>query len=131
MNEKRPLGIQLISGFYIFGGLVLLFTAFFTNLGTEVYDIAYRLGMPWLPEFYCRIGLAVLSFIMAYGLLKLRKWGFWLFTIYNIYFFMVSWILYAKNHEHLFSGNLSWSILMLVYLIIKRKEFIRPKVTGG
>ena len=121
--NNRSFGIMFISGFYIFGGIVLLFTAFFTNPSIEKFGIATRLGVPWFPEFYARVGLALLAFIMAYGLLKLTKWGFWFFVIYNIYFFIVSANLYNSTGQQLFSGNLIWSLFMIFYMFFKRKDF--------
>ncbi|MEK4343727.1 hypothetical protein [Paenibacillus sp. FSL P4-0184] len=73
---KRPLGVTLISCFYIIGALVLIFTAIFFN--ADGFGIAYRFGLPKFPEQIFRVILAVASLILIYGYMGLKKWGFWL-----------------------------------------------------
>lgn len=91
MVEKRPWGITLIGYFYIFGAIVLLITLF-TN-STDEFGIAVRVGLSNTPENIVKILLAVISLVIAYGYLKLEKWGYWFMTTHSIYFLIVSFIL--------------------------------------
>jgi uncharacterized membrane protein (DUF2068 family) len=121
MAEKRPLGITLIGCFYIFGALILVVTLF-TN-PTEQFGIAVRFGVPEVPENIMRVSVSIISLIMAYGFLNLKKWGYWLMLIYTTYFLIVSISLSSQYHQQLFYGNVIWSITVLIYTLYKRKFF--------
>jgi hypothetical protein len=43
----------------------------------DQFGIAVRFGLPDVPENIIRAIVAAVSLIMAYGYLKLEKWGFW------------------------------------------------------
>ncbi len=47
---KRPIGVSLISYFYIFGAMVLLFTAIFYNAEANSISIAERFGLTIVPD---------------------------------------------------------------------------------
>ena len=64
---KRPLGVSLISYFYIFGAIVLLFTAVFYNADANSIGIAERFGMPNVSERLMRVIVAIFSLVMVYG----------------------------------------------------------------
>lgn len=122
MSEKRPLGITLIGYFYIFGAIVLLVTLF-TN-PTEQYGIDVRFGLPKAPEGMMKVVVSIISLIMAYGYLKLKKWGFWFMITYSIFFLVVSIILSQQYNNQLFWGNVIWSIVVLIYTLMRRKFFL-------
>ncbi|CAH2213894.1 hypothetical protein [Tepidibacter aestuarii] len=121
MVEKRPLGITLIGYFYIFGAVVIAITLF-TN-AKDQFGIAVRFGVPNFPENIMRVLVSMISLIMAYGYLKLEKWGYWLMLIYTIYFLTVSITLYQQYNQQPFYGNIIWSIIVLIYTLLKRKYF--------
>ncbi|MDI3310563.1 MAG: hypothetical protein QJR05_03950 [Thermoanaerobacterium sp.] len=121
MGEKRLFGITLIGYFYIFGAIVLLVTLF-TNSADE-FGIAVRVGLPNIPENIVKILLVVISLVIAYGYLKLEKWGYWFMTTYSIYFLIVSLILSLQYKQQPFYGNVIWSIIVLMYTLRKRKYF--------
>ncbi|WP_339265580.1 hypothetical protein [Paenibacillus sp. FSL R5-0470] len=73
---KRPLGVTLISCFYIIGALVLIFTAIFFNADADGFGIAYRFGLPNFPEQIFRVILAVASLILIYGYMGLKNGDF-------------------------------------------------------
>lgn len=121
MGEKRSLGITLIGYYYIFGSIVLIITLF-TNT-TEQYGIAVRFGLPNVPENIMKVLVSIFSLIMAYGYLKLEKWGYWFMITYTIYFLVVSINLSRQYNHQLFYGNVIWSIIVLIYTLSKIKYF--------
>ena len=121
MSEKRPLGITLIGYFYVFGAVVLMLI-FLTN-ATQQFGIAVRFGVPNVPEGLMRIIVSIVSLILAYGYLKLEKWGYWFMITYTIYFLVVSITLSQQYKQQLFYGNIIWSIIVLIYTLAKRKHF--------
>jgi hypothetical protein len=121
MVKKRPQGITLIGYFYIWGAIVLLATLF--TSGADEFGIAVRIGLPVIPENTAKILMAVISLLIAYGYLKLKKWGYWVMAIYSSYFIIVSLILSLQYKQQLFYGNVIWSIIVLIYTLKKRKYF--------
>ncbi|MBU3142553.1 hypothetical protein [Clostridium sp. CF012] len=127
MGKKRPLGITLIGYFYIFGAIVLIITLF-TN-ATEKYGIAVRVGLPNVPERLMKVLVSIIFLIIAYGYLKLKKWGWWLMIAYTIYLLVVSIILSNQYKQQLFYGNAQWSIIVLIYTLYKRSYFNKSQIT--
>ncbi|KAA1177507.1 hypothetical protein [Paenibacillus sp. B2(2019)] len=126
---KRPLGVILISCFYIIGALVLIFTAIFFNADADAdgFGIAYRFGLPNFPEQIFRVILAVASLILIYGYMGLKKWGFWLMIIYSFGFGLISYNLLSSHNQQPFIGNVSWSVIVLIYTFFVRKSFFLTK----
>lgn len=121
MAQERPLGLTLFGCFYIFGAFVLIVTLF-TN-PTEQFGISVRFGLPNVPENIMRALVSVISLIMAYGYLKLKKWGYWFMIIYTIYFLVVSIYLLIQYGQQPFFGNVLFSITVLIYTLNKRRYF--------
>ena len=128
MGGKRPLGITLIGYFYIFGSIILLITLFTNPI--EQYGIAVRFGLPNVPENIMKVLVSMFSLIMAYGYLKLEKWGYWFMITYTLYFLVVSINLSQQYNEQPFYGNVIWSIMVLVYTFNKRKYFDMSKFSS-
>lgn len=118
---KRPLGVSLISSFYIFGAVVLIYTAVFFN--PDEFGIADRFGLPNFPEHPFRIILAVVSLIIIYGYIRLKRWGFWLMILYSFGFGLLSFILLRSTNQQPFTGNFIWSVIVLIYTLYVRKSF--------
>lgn len=121
MNDKRPLGVTLIGYFYVFGSIILIITLF-TN-PSDQYGIAVRFGLPDVPEKIMKVLVSIISLIMAYGYLNLKKWGYWFLMTYTIYFLVVSFTLAQQYNQQIFYSNMIWSILVLLYTFTKRKYF--------
>lgn len=122
---KRPLGISFISYFYIFGAFILLFSLFFYDSTNNQINIASRIGLPNAPEKLTRVIVAILSLAIAYGFLKLRKWGFWLMITYSIVFGLISYVLVLNHPQQPFIGNMIWSFIVLSYTIYQRRAFFQ------
>lgn len=120
---KRPLGVSLISYLYIFGAVVLIITAIFFNPDANEFGIADRFGLPNFPEQPFRIILAVVSLIIIYGYIRLKRWGFWLMILYSFGFGLISYILLFSYNQQPFTGNFIWSLIVLIYTFYVRKSF--------
>lgn len=119
MIQQRPKFLSFIGYFYCFGALILLF-----SLGTDQeVGMAVRFGIPNVPETIVRVSIAVIALVMAYGYLKLTRWGFWLTILYTILFSLISINLVSSYNSQPFIGNAIWSVIVLVYTIVKRKYF--------
>jgi hypothetical protein len=119
MEMKRPFGITLIGYFYIFGAIVLLLT-----LGVkQEIGMNIRFGVPYIPETVVRIFIIAVSLIIAYGYLNLKKWGYFSMIIYSILFLIISLNQVSVYNSQPIIGNAIFSIIVLIYTVIKRKYF--------
>ena len=119
MITKRPSGITFIGYFYVFGSIVLLL-----SLGVkQEVAINVRFGVPYLPEMIVRIFIALFSIAMAYGYLKLKKWGYWTVIIYSILFLLLSLNQISHYNSQPFIGNAIFSIIVLIYTFMSRRSF--------
>ncbi|MFJ7679627.1 hypothetical protein ACIQXQ_16430, partial [Peribacillus sp. NPDC097198] len=112
-----------ISYFYIFGAIILIFTAIFFEPNADELGLVERFGIDYLPERLFRILLAVFTFIMIYGYMRLKRWGFWMMILYSIGFGFISYILTPSFNQQPFIGNVIWSGIMLIYSFSIRKSF--------
>lgn len=122
---KRPLGVSIIGYFYIFGSIVLLFTAIFYQAGADTIGISERFGVSFLPERIMRVFVAFFSLLMAYGYMRLKKWGFWLLITYSVLFGFISFILLTNEPQQPFIGNFVFSVIVLIYTIYVKEEFFK------
>jgi hypothetical protein len=81
---KRPLGVSLISYFYIFGAIILLFTAIFYDADANSIGIADRFGLRNIPERLMRVMWLYSHWEWSYGYIRMKKWGFWLMITYSV-----------------------------------------------
>ena len=119
---STPIGVLLIASFYILGAIVLVVLRF-TNPEQAAVVIAERHGLPastgsWILPMVAGIGL-----LIAFGLLSLSRWGFFLAIAYLLHFGTVN--LYMSNAAWVTvnCGNSIWSSLVIGYLILVRKRF--------
>ncbi|MFF3099547.1 hypothetical protein [Viridibacillus arvi] len=122
---ERPIGVTLISFFYIFGAVVLLLTSIFYHHEPNGIGIAERFGIPNGPERLVRVILALTTFVMVYGYANLKKWGFWSMIVYSILFGLLSITLMTSQNIHPFLGNLIWSLIIIVYSICVKSDFFK------
>ncbi|KAA0566734.1 hypothetical protein ACQCWA_04500 [Rossellomorea aquimaris] len=122
---KRPLGVSIIGYFYIFGSIVLLFTAIFYQAGADTIGISERFGVSVLPERIMRVLVAFFSLLMAYGYMRLKKWGFWLLITYSVLFGFISFILLTNEPQQPFIGNFVFSVIVLIYTIYVKEAFFK------
>ncbi|MBP1947538.1 hypothetical protein [Virgibacillus litoralis] len=124
---KRPLGVSLISYFYIFGAFVLIVTALFFDADAYEFGIADRFGLPSFPEQLFRLIVAVASLIVIYGYMRLKRWGFWLMILYSLGFGLISFVLLFSYNQQPFIGNHIWSLIVLIYTFMLERPFFLQK----
>ncbi|MFJ8262637.1 hypothetical protein ACIQ4I_11905 [Rummeliibacillus sp. NPDC094406] len=124
---KKPIGVTLISYFYIFGIAALIFITFFLHQIAHIFVFAERFGFPDFPEELFRVLLAIVTLIVIYGYMNLKAWGFWLMVLYSISFGIVSYLLLLSYNKQLFIGNFIWSAIVLIYSISVHKSFFNTK----
>ena len=122
LKVNIPFGLLLISIFYTFGAVVLLILMFSNPLETSS-AIAKAHGLPtstgnWILPF-----VAGLSLLIAYGLFSLSRWGYVLSILYLAYFGSVSALMFSIHADSVHLGNLLWTLLVLIYLILVRRSF--------
>ncbi|PFG03494.1 hypothetical protein [Bacillus sp. es.034] len=127
---KRPLGVSLIGYFYIFGAVVLVFTAIFYQADADAISISERFGVSILPERMMRIVLALFSLLMVYGYMKLKRWGFWLIVSYSVLFGVISSVIGANQPHQPFIGNVIFSVIVLIYTIYVKGAFFNTAERG-
>ena len=127
---KRPIGVSLISYFYLFGAVVLLVTSVFYDPNANSIGMADRFGLPDAPERLVRVCTAFLSLGMIYGYMRLKKWGFWLMITYSVVFGFISSILVSNQSQQPFFGNMLFSVVVIVYTIYVRKNFLQTYDQG-
>ncbi|SDL05590.1 hypothetical protein [Natronincola ferrireducens] len=123
MTTKRPKGVTFIGYFYIFGAIALLLSLV---LGTKQdVPIGLRFGMPHVPENVIVPFIVVLSLVISYGYLTLKKWGYWLMILYSLLFLLISLSLLIEYNTQPFIGNTIWSIFVIIYTSRKKKAFLK------
>ena len=124
-NPNRPLGILLISIFYLFGAVVL-FISMFTNYAGVAEQITLVHGLPISLKLIVLPLIAILAIGISYGLFSLSRWGYILTMIYLIYFGTIGLLLSMPFGGQTFMGNFMWSVLVVTYLLFNGKLFIHP-----
>nr|WP_255648180.1 hypothetical protein [Pseudalkalibacillus hwajinpoensis] len=115
----------MISYFYIFGAIILLFTGVFYNADANSIGIAERFGLPNAPERLIRGTLAAFSLVMVYGYIRLKKWGFWVMVNYSIIFGVISSLLITNQSYQPYVGNLIFSIGVLAYTLYVKDIYFK------
>jgi hypothetical protein len=129
---KRPIGVTLISYFYLFGAAVLFISAIFYDAGANTIGIAERFGLPHAPERMMRFLIALLSLVLVYGYIRLTNWGYWFMIVYSILFgcISISALLISNPSPQPFLGNMIFSLVVLMYTIYVRKSFLQSSKQG-
>ena len=132
IRKHVPLGIWLIGSFYAFGALVLLIALFIHGSNVRgVIAAAHGLSAAIGGEFV--LAIAALALILAYGLISLSRWGFFLAIGYSVFLcanslahggLTFAWTAQPQLQFHF--ANLLWSAAVLIYLLVKRKSFFTP-----
>lgn len=121
---KNPLGVYLISAFYLFGAAVLLLTVIWFQPEANPIGINERFGMPWMPERLMRVIVAVFTLVMIYGFFMLTRWGYWMMISYSLAFGTISSILATRHPDPVFFYNMTESVIILIYTFKKRQVFL-------
>jgi hypothetical protein len=132
IRKHLPLGIWLIASFYVFGALVILIALFIDGSNVrEVIAAAHGLSPVIGAEFV--LAIAALALILAYGLVSLSRWGFFLAIAYSVFLCAnslvqggLSFAWTGQPQLQVAFGNLLWSAAVLIYLLVVRQRFFAP-----
>jgi hypothetical protein len=131
--KNVPIGILLIASFYIFGAFILLIGVF-NNVAGVRETVARAHGL--LPSIGTEIVLAIaaLALLLAYGLIRVSRWGYILTVSYSVFLCLVNLIncsfdfTWTPSAEKQISfGNFLFSALVIIYLLIVRKRFFEMR----
>jgi hypothetical protein len=123
IRKHIPVGVLLIAAFYLFGAIVLIINLF-TNRVAVSRNIAASHGLSPAVDGCILPIVASLALLISYGLFTRSRWGFFLTIIYLLFFGSVSLWMLSQRVQQPYIGNLIWSLLVLIYLVWKRKYFI-------
>jgi hypothetical protein len=123
-EEPLPIGIWLISLFYLFGAVILLFYLFTPSRDEVSRSIASVHDLPLNLGVYPLLFAASIAILIAFGLLALSRWGFYLTIFYLTYFGGVNFFLLLEKSSQPYYGNFIWSLIVIIYLLVKRKKFL-------
>ncbi|MEH6939432.1 hypothetical protein V7056_16535 [Bacillus sp. JJ664] len=124
---KKPIGISVISYFYIFSAIVLLISSVFYNASTNSIDIADRFGVSNVSEPLFRVIVAFITLMMIFGYIRLKKWGFWFMISYSVLFGSISFYLTMQHSQQPYIGNMIFTFFILFYTISVKKSFFQTK----
>jgi hypothetical protein len=114
MSKNRPNIITLLGDYNILIAGLLIISLFPISKGFEITVQLPGLSIPNVKEEVTRMLFALLLMGIAYGYLKLKKWGYWLLISKNLVL-IVAWLIYNAQHQrYLFA---SFPILFFVELI--------------
>ncbi|MCB2300078.1 hypothetical protein [Clostridium tagluense] len=117
MRKKRPLGITLLGCLYILSAISII-VMIITN-PTRKFETSFRFGVSIIPGNVQILIFAIISLIISYGYLKLKKWGYCAMIIYTICFLVV-----GNFTLSFLIANMIGSIIILVYTFSKRNYFL-------
>lgn len=121
MSENRPFIITFIGDLNFLGALlsimVFLFPSFFEEFGL------YNIPVSNFSEYIMKILPAIILLISSYGYLKLKKWGYWLMVMYNMFFLILNIISIIQNKQLLASHNIITIFIQLIFILPTRKYF--------
>jgi hypothetical protein len=121
------------SSFYIFGAFILLIGVF-NNVAGVRETVARAHGL--LPSIGTEIVLAIaaLALLLAYGLIRVSRWGYILTISYSVFLCLVNLIncsfdftLTPSVEKQISFGNCLFSALVIIYLLIVRKRFFEMR----
>lgn len=128
-SKKIPIGVLLIAAFYIFGAFVLVASIFANPIGASQV-IAKAHGLLPIMGVEILVAVVALALVLAYGLVSLSRWGFFLAIAYSLYLAGVSLVMGGLNflwtgqvEFQIYFGNFLWSALVVIYLLLVRRRF--------
>jgi len=123
MGIKRPPGLVIISGLYMLYGLMLLVSLFLP--GERVWfnpGLSEALGLPYEYEEWTRLLLILFCVTIGAGVYFLKKWSFIILIVY-VLFQVTAKVMFFNGNGVIFSYPLVLSLVILVYVLSKRKYF--------
>lgn len=121
MNKKRPLLITFIGDISFLLSLLSIIVGLFPHFLTQIGF--YIIPLPAFPGSIIMILLPIILLIASVGFLRLKRWGYWLMVIYNIFFLALNIILWQQNIQLFLPQNFLITIIELIFIIPTKKYF--------
>ncbi len=122
MNEKRPIIITVIADLIILAAMfsigATIFPGYFKKLGFELNPL------PIYSNDVLRIVLCFVDVTAAVGLLLLKKWGYRLMIIYNIFFMFIDVIWCLQRGKIPLTSGMIFSFLIISNIMHYRERFV-------
>jgi uncharacterized membrane protein (DUF2068 family) len=127
MNKNRPFIITFIGDINVLIALVsiaLLFPSFLEHLGFSI------IPLPIFLYGIMHLLLPIILLIASYGFLKLKRWGYWLMIIYDIFFLIVYIIWYLQNKQLFLFTNFMMTFIELIFILPTKKYFYQENISS-
>ena len=122
MKEKRPVLVSYIADL-IFLNVLFLIVSFIPKVTNKIEIIKPK---PTFFNITFKVLVILILLIISYGLLRLKRWGYWLMITYNMFFLVVSYILLLKITEQSFyNPGFTVSILGLILILSAKRYFVK------
>ncbi|SHO51793.1 hypothetical protein SAMN02745217_03341 [Anaerocolumna xylanovorans DSM 12503] len=125
MKKNRPVLVQYIADLNFLNAFLLI-VSLFPNFTKRFGVITPE---PTLFNVSYRIFATLILITISYGLLRLKKWGYWLMIAYNMFFLSMSVILLFKlTKQSIYSPGFIISILGLSLTLSAKRYFMKENM---
>jgi len=122
MKQKRPVLVSFITDLNFLNVLLIIDSLFHMN--TNQFGIITP-----APTFFnvtTKVLVILILLTVSYGLLRLKRWGYWLMITYNIFFLVISIIFLLKlTKQSFYNPGFIISILGLTLTLSAKRYFIK------
>jgi hypothetical protein len=122
MKEKRPILVTYIVDLNFLNAFILILSLF----PTFMKQFGIIMPTPTFGNVIIRVLVILILSTISYGLLKLKRWGYLLMLIYNMFFLVLSVISLLKLNIHAYyNPGYLVSILGLSLTLSAKRYFIK------
>ncbi|MBP1754976.1 MAG: hypothetical protein H6Q59_1374 [Firmicutes bacterium] len=126
MRDKRPVLVTFIVDLNILN-CFLLFISFFPEF-IERFGITVISSTPLLSRDITKVLMIIILVIISYGLLKMKKWGYWSMVAYNMFFLIVAMLVILCHWKvEQFNPSLGAPIMGLYINLSAKRYFMKEK----
>lgn len=119
MKQERPLLVTYITDLNIIN-IVLLIVSLFPKLTKKVGIITVS---PTVSNVIPRVVIILILLVATYGLLRLKKWGYWLMLAFNTISLIISLVSLMKGNYNVL--NIIIPILGISLTLSAKQYFIK------
>ena len=124
-KEKRPALVSFIADLNFLNAFLLIVSLFPIPNFAERFGIYFK-PSPTFSEGVIRLLVAIILLIIAYGLLRLKSWGFWSMIAYNCFFLVISMIFLLKlTNQSFYNPGYIASIIGLTLTFSAKRYFVK------
>lgn len=130
MSEKRPFIITFIGDVSIFSAFLVilsLFPKFLGRFGIYFQALDYYWNVSDLTKNVMTVLIATILFTVAYGYLRLKRWGYWLMICINL-LPLLGWLISWGQNKHSVFLNPIMTFITLAFVLPTAKYFVTKTV---